>query len=345
MSLIDTFPKIVVVGVGGVGCRVVSAMAQSGINHVDFIAADSDVRDLDDAQVERKLRIGSDRSHAAGISANPEIDRSTTLEHADEIKSILSGSDIVFVVASMGGGMGTGGAPVFTRIAREAGALTIAIAKPLFYDFDEMMSKDILLEGIAELKRNADALIIVPNILLNDMKSAESLLDALKQTDKMVISSMKGIIDVVAIPDKGYEKYQEIKAMMPNGVTLAVGMGLASGVGRAGNAARMAISKNVTAGKKIKGSEKVLVSLIGGRDLEPSEYDDVVSVINKAMKPGADIIYGSMTSPEMNGQIMVTIYADGFEDQSNYFRVRRPEMLRWYGKGKCEGKLFRRVLR
>ena len=125
MSLIDTFPKIVVIGVGGVGCRVVSAMAQSGINHVEFIAADSDVRDLDDAQVERKLRIGSDRSHAAGISANPEIDRSTTLEHAAEIKSVLSGSDIVFVVAGMGGGMGTGGAPVIARIAREAGALTI----------------------------------------------------------------------------------------------------------------------------------------------------------------------------------------------------------------------------
>ena len=150
------------------------------------------------------------------------------------------------------------------------------------------MSKDIVVEGIAYLKQNADALIIVPNILLNDMKSTESLLDALKQTDKMVISSMKGIIDVVAIPDKGYEKYQEIKAMMANGVTLAVGMGLASGAGRTGKAARMAISKNLTAGKMIKGSERVLVSLIGGRDLEPSEYDDVVSVINKAMKPGAE---------------------------------------------------------
>ncbi len=324
--------KIKVIGVGGGGSNAVGTMVLSDIKGVEFIVANTDMQALELARAPIKLQIGSMLTCGRGAGGNPEVGRSAALEDVEKIKSMLSGADMIFITAGMGGGTGTGAAPVIAGLAREVGALAVGVVtKP--FSFEGISRMHRAEEGLAELKKSVDALIVIPNErLLNLAEKKTTLLESFKLADDVLGQAVKGISDVVMVPGYVNVDFADVKTVMSNRGRAVMGTGVARGEGRAIEAAQRAISSPLLEDGSIKGARAVLINITGGNDMGIYELNEASAIIKEEADSGANIIFGAVINPVMSEEIMVTVIATGFDEQGIRDRVKRPVSLKEYMK-------------
>ncbi|HSQ78629.1 MAG TPA: cell division protein FtsZ [Nitrospirota bacterium] len=323
---------IKVIGVGGGGSNAVGTMVLSDIRGVQFIVANTDMQALELAHAPIKLQIGSKLTCGRGAGANPEIGRSAALEDAEKIKAAIAGADMVFITAGMGGGTGTGAAPVIASLAREVGALAVGVVtKPFSFEGIARMHKAE--EGIAELKKSVDALIVIPNErLLNLAEKKTTLLESFKLADDVLGQAVKGISDVVMVPGYVNVDFADVKTVMASRGRAVMGTGVATGENRAAEAAQRAIASPLLEDGSIKGARAVLINITGGNDMGIYELNEASAIIKAEVDPGANIIFGAVINPVISEEVMVTVIATGFDEAGIRELVKRPVSLKEYMK-------------
>jgi cell division protein FtsZ len=329
----ERLPAIIkVIGVGGGGSNAVSSMIQSDIKGVQFIVANTDMQALERARAPIKLQIGSKLTCGRGAGADPEIGRSAALEDAEKITAAIAGADMVFITAGMGGGTGTGAAPVIANLVREAGALAVGVVtKP--FSFEGEARKRKAEEGISELKKNVDALIVIPNErLLNLAEKKTTLLESFKLADDVLGQAVKGISDVVMVPGYVNVDFADVKTVMASRGRAVMGTGIGKGENRAVEAAQRAIASPLLEDGSIKGARAVLINITGGNDMGIYELNEASAIIKEEVDPSANIIFGAVINPVMSAEVMVTVIATGFDEEGIRERVKRPVSLKEFMK-------------
>ena len=305
--------RIKVIGVGGSGCNAVNTMIASKFTGVEFIAANTDVQALSLSRAACTLSIGTRLTKGLGAGANPDVGREAALEDTDKIREMLEGADMVFVTAGMGGGTGTGAAPVIAAIARELGALTVAVVtKP--FQFEAAVRMRRAEEGVEELKKVVDTLIVIPNQrLLAVVDKSTSLVEAFKVVDDVLRQAVQGIADLVTTPGLVNVDFADVRTVMAHMGRAVMGMGSARGEHRAMEAAQKAISSPLLEEGSIHGARGVLLNITGGEGLSLHEVSEASTVIQEAADPEANIIFGSVINKQMKDDVVVTVIATGFE--------------------------------
>lgn len=302
-----------VIGVGGSGCNAINTMIGSHFVGVDFIAANTDMQALGLSKAPCTLPLGTRLTKGLGAGSNPEIGREAALEDTDSIRGVLEGADMVFVTAGMGGGTGTGAAPVIASIARELGILTVAVVtKPFFFEGAKRMQRAE--EGLKELKRYVDTLIVIPNQrLLSVVDKGTPLVDAFKVADDVLRQAVQGIADLVTTPGLVNVDFADVKTVMTHMGRAVMGMGMSRGNNRAVEATQKAISSPLLEDGSIQGARGVLLNITGGPNLSLHEVTEASTIIQEAADPEANIIFGSVIHGKMNEEVVVTVIATGFE--------------------------------
>jgi cell division protein FtsZ len=309
--------RIKVIGAGGGGTNAVNRMIEAGLNGVEFIAMNTDRQVLNVSLAPNKLQLGENLTRGLGAGGNPEIGRSAAEESKSEIKKSLESADMVFITAGMGGGTGTGAAPVIAEIAREMGALTVAVVtKP--FNFEGPRRMRLAEEGIDNLKAKVDTVIVVPNDkLLSVGDKRMTLVEAFKVADEVLRQGVQGISDIITIPGEINVDFADVKAIMQNAGSALMGIGVASGDHRAVEAAQAAISSPLLE-TSIEGALRVLINVTSGPDLTLAEANEAALLINSYCDSReANIIFGWVQDPSMEGQVRVTVLATGFANRGN----------------------------
>lgn len=307
------FAKIRVLGVGGGGTNAINSMISSAqIQGVDFVAVNTDAQALLLNQATTKLQIGDNLTKGLGSGGDPDIGRQAAEESAEKIKSLLEGSDMVFLAAGMGGGTGTGATPVIARIAKEVGALTIAVVtKP--FTFEGTRRAVSAEEGLENLKDKVDTLIVIPNQRILDVVDKKlSLLEAFKVADSVLTQGVQGISDLITLPGLINVDFADVRSIMTNAGSALMGIGSGVGENRAQTAARSAIASPLLE-VSMDGARGVLFNIIGGPDLTMSEVDEAAKIVSSAADPDANIIFGATIDDNMRDQIKITVIATGFD--------------------------------
>src|SRR5437588_90221 len=310
--------NIKVIGVGGGGTNAVNRMIEAGLNGVDFLAMNTDRQVLNISLAPTKMQLGENLTRGLGAGGNPEIGRSAAEESKTEIKKAIDGADMVFITAGMGGGTGTGAAPVIAEIAREVGALTVAVVtKP--FNFEGPRRMRLAEEGVDNLKAKVDTVIVVPNDkLLTVGDKRMTLVEAFRVADDVVRQGVQGISDIITIPGQINVDFADVKAIMSNAGSALMGIGIASGDHRAVEAAQMAISSPLLE-TSIDGALRVLINVTSGPDLTLAEANDAALLINNLCdRKEANIIFGWVSDPSMEGQVRVTVLATGFAPKTTH---------------------------
>jgi len=320
-----TFAKIKVVGVGGGGGNAVNSMITSNqIQGVEFITVNTDAQALLSSKAETKVQIGSNFTKGLGSGADPEVGHTAAEESREKLKDLLYDSDMVFITAGMGGGTGTGASPVIAEIAKESGALTVAVVtKPFAFEgIRRMQSAE---EGIEQLKDNVDTLIVIPNQRLMDVVDKKmTLLDAFRLADNVLGQGVQGISDLITVPGLINVDFADVKTIMSESGSALMGIGQASGENRAATAARMAVSSPLLE-VSIDGAKGILYNIIGGPDMSMSEVSDASTIIASAAAPDANIIFGATIDENMGSTIKISVIATGFDEkQMGYSSSNRP---------------------
>jgi cell division protein FtsZ len=304
--------QIKVVGVGGGGQNAVNRMIEDGVQGVEFIAMNTDQQSLMNSIAQTRVRIGEKITRGLGAGANPELGEKAAEESADEIYALLKGSDMVFVTCGMGGGTGTGAAPVVARIAKEIGALTIGVVtKP--FGFEGTPRNRAAEQGIERLKEHVDTLIVIPNDrLLDIVDKRASLNQALRAADEVLRQGVQGISEVITIPGLINLDFADVRTIMSEGGAALMAMGMASGEGRARMAAEQAITSNLL-DVTIDGARGILFNVTGGPDMSLFEVHEAASIIRQAAHPDCNVIFGSVVDDKMKDTIRITVIATGFE--------------------------------
>jgi len=305
--------RIKVVGVGGGGGNAVNRMIQAGIRGVDFIAANTDLQVLKVNRAAQKIQLGIATSKGMGAGSNPEIGRTAALEDAERIAEALTGSDMVFVTAGMGGGTGTGAAPVVAKIASEAGALVVAIvSKP--FSFEGRRKLRFAEEGIAELREYVDTLITIPNERLYAFVDRNiTAWEAFKIADDVLRQAVQGISDLITVPGYVNVDFADVKTVMENMGMALMGTGTATGEHRAVEAAQKAISNPLLEEQSIQGARAILINVTGGEDLTLAEFNEACQIVQQAADEDANIIFGLVQDGGMQEQVKVSVIATGFD--------------------------------
>lgn len=305
--------KIKVIGVGGGGCNAINTMIAANLIGVEFIAANTDVQALNRSLAHNKIQLGVKLTKGLGAGADPNIGRDAAIEDTEQIRDALAGSDMVFVTAGLGGGTGTGGAPVIANIAREIGALTVGVVtKPFSFEGVKRMQKAE--EGFKELKRYVDTLIVIPNQkLLSVIDKKTPMSEAFKIADDVLRQAVQGISDLITIAGLVNVDFADVRTIMSYMGRAIMGMGIARGENRAVEAAQRAISSPLLENNSIEGAQGVLINITGGQDLTLHEIDAASSVIKEVADPEANIIFGSVIDPEFDDIVKVTVIATGFD--------------------------------
>lgn len=318
--------RIKVIGIGGGGGNALSFMvSEGGINGVEFIAVNTDAQALLNNKATIKIQIGENLTKGLGSGGDSEIGRQAAEESKEKIKEELSGADMIFLSCGEGGGTGTGAAPVIAEIAKESGALTIAVVtKP--FDFEGSKRKFTADEGIMKLKEKVDTLIVVPNQrILNIIDKKTPILEAFKKVDAVLHQGVKGIAELITTPGLINVDFADIRTIMQGSGTALMGVGIGSGDKRAISAIKQAISSPLL-DISIEGAKGVLFNVVGGPDLTMAEVDEAASVIAKSVDPDADIIFGAVIDDKMMDSIKVTIIATKFDDSRlKLFRFKKTE--------------------
>ncbi|MFZ5424842.1 MAG: cell division protein FtsZ [Patescibacteria group bacterium] len=312
---IEKFAKIRVVGVGGAGCNVINTMIESQqINGVEFVAVNTDAQDLSISKAFVKIPIGQEITQGLGAGADPDIGRRAAEESRELIKQNLEGSDMVFVTAGMGGGTGTGAAPVIAALARELGALTVGVVtKPFHFEGAQRMQNAE--RGISELKTEVDALLTIPNQkLLEIADDRMSILDAFKVSDSVLHQGVQGISDLIVMPGLINVDFADVRTIMKDAGSALMGIGIGTGEDRATIAAKAAISSPLLE-VTIDGATGILFNVIGGHDLSMREVDVAARIISEAASNDANIIFGTTIDDTLSDQIKITVIATGFDSE------------------------------
>lgn len=312
MPELDTFASIKVVGVGGSGGNAVMRMIQAKLRGIEFVAINTDAQALSHNEAPIKIQIGKDSTRGLGAGADPEIGRKAAEENKEEIYEALKGSDMVFVTCGMGGGTGTGAAPLVAQIAKELGALTVAVVtKP--FTFEGIRRKKMAEIGIEELKDKVDTLITIPNDrLLQVIDKKTNLTDAFGIVDDVLRQGVQGISDLITLHGIINVDFADVRAIMSDAGSALMGIGRGSGDNRAIEAARAAIDSPLLE-LSIEGAKGILFNITGGPDLGMYEIDEAAKVITEAADPDANIIFGSIIDEAMSGEVKITVIATGFE--------------------------------
>ncbi|MGD0837614.1 MAG: cell division protein FtsZ [Polyangia bacterium] len=308
-------PKIKVVGVGGGGGNAVNTMIEGGIQGVDFVAANTDCQVLETNQAPTKIQIGKTLTKGLGAGANPDIGCAAALEDAQRIGEVLGGADMVFVTAGMGGGTGTGAAPVIARAARELGALTVGVVTKPFL-FEGLQRKKKAVAGIAELAKSVDALIVIPNDRLISLAGRNlTLRESFNMVDNVCLTAVRGISDLVMVPGLINVDFADVRSIMTGMGKALMGSGAGKGEKRALDAAQMAITSPLLEDVSINGATGILVNITGGPDLTLAEVNEACSLVHEAADPDANIIFGSVIDPNLSEEVRITVIATGFQSR------------------------------
>ena len=304
--------KIKVIGVGGGGGNAVNTMIRSGLEGVDFITANTDVQALRFSLAEQKLQVGRELTRGLGAGADPDVGRDAALEDRYEIQQALAGADMVFITAGMGGGTGTGGAAVVAQIARELGALTVAVVtKP--FGFEGKRRRKHAEIGISRLRECVDTLITIPNQRLLQVASPSlSMIDAFKMADDVLVNAVRGISDIINIPGRVNVDFADVKTVMSCMGQALMGIGAATGDQRAAEAAKMAISSPLLEDIDIEGATGILINITAGSEVTLMEVNEACSIVQDAAHEDANIIFGAVIDETLGGQMRVTVIATGF---------------------------------
>ncbi len=303
--------RILVVGVGGGGCNAVNTMIRSKVTGVEFVAVNTDLQALNRIAAHR-VQIGGQLSRGLGAGANPEIGRRAALEDLEKIRSILKGADMVFVTAGMGGGTGTGAAPIISQVAMEIGALTVAVVtKP--FSFEGPKREKNADEGLQELRKHADTLIVIPNDrLMSVVERSVPLTDAFKMADDILRQGVQGISDIITRPGLINLDFADVKTTMSRMGRAVMGIGVGRGEGRAMEAARNAIASPLLEDASIRGAKGVLVNFHGGSDMTLHEVIEASQLISEEGNRGINMIFGTVVEDEPRDEIRITVIAAGF---------------------------------
>lgn len=320
--------RIKVVGVGGGGGNALSFMvSEGGINGVEFVAVNTDAQALLNNKATVKIQIGENLTKGLGSGGDPEMGRQAAEESKERLKEDLSGADMIFLACGEGGGTGTGATPVIAEIAKESGALTIAVVtKP--FEFEGSKRKFSADEGIMRLKEKVDTLIVVPNQrILNIIDKKTPILEAFKKIDAVLHQGVKGIAELITTPGLINVDFADIRTIMQGSGTALMGVGVGSGDKRAIAAIKQAISSPLL-DISIEGAKGVLFNVVGGPDMTMAEVDEAASIISKSVDPDADIIFGAVIDEKMMDQIKVTIIATKFDDNRlKLFRFKKSDEI------------------
>lgn len=331
---VETFARIKVVGVGGAGGAAINRMVEAGVEGVQFIAINTDAQALHHSKAEVKIHIGKDATKGLGSGADPSVGKKAAEESIDEIKAALEGADMIFVTIGAGGGTGSGAGHVVARVAKEVDALVVGFAtKPFAFEGDKRRRNAD--EAIDKLRESVDTLIVIPNDrLLQTIDRQTPLLEAFKVADDVLRQGVQGISDLITVHGLINLDFADVKAVMKNAGTALMGIGRASGDNRATQAAQQAIESPLLE-VSIDGARGILFNVIGGHDIAMHEINTAAELITAAADPDANIIFGATINPDLEGEIIITVVATGFD--ASYFAKRsidddhKPEPKRTLG--------------
>ena len=311
----DQLAKIKVIGVGGGGCNAVNRMVESGLKGVEFIVANTDLQVLNNSLATVKLQIGSDLTDGLGAGANPEVGREAALESKSEIEEALKGADMIFVTCGMGGGTGTGASPVIAEIAQELGALTVGIVtKPFSFEGKKRMEQ--ALTGLEELKKHVDTLIVIPNDRLRELIDKQTpMLEAFREVDNVLHRGVQSISDLIAVAGLVNLDFADVKAVMKDRGNALIGIGVGSGENKAVEAAKQAVSSPLLE-TSINGATDAIINVTGGSSLTLFEVEEAAEVIRTAANTDINTIFGAVINENLNDEVIVTVIATGFEQDS-----------------------------
>ena len=323
---IETFAKIKVVGVGGGGGSAINRMVANGIRGVGFVAVNTDVQALHYNKANEKIHIGKTVTKGLGAGMNPDLGKGAAEESQNEIKEALKGCDMVFVTCGLGGGTGSGASPVVAQIAKEMGALTVAVVTKPFM-FEGGQRKNIADRAYAELADKVDTIITISNDkLLQVIDKKTSLLEAFKIADDVLRQGVQGIAEIITVPGIINADFADVKAVMSNAGSALMGIGMASGENKAVEAAKDAINSNLL-DMSIDGARGIVFTITGGPDLSMTEVSEAAKVITSAADDDAKIIFGAVIDEKMKDQIKITVVATGFDGRG---KSQKTEMTKSY---------------
>ncbi len=322
-ELIDNVPSsavIKVIGIGGGGGNAVKHMIENAVDGVDFICANTDAQALSDISSKTVLQLGGEITKGLGAGANPEIGRAAAMEDRERIADALRGADMVFITAGMGGGTGTGGAPVVAEVARELGILTVAVVTRPF-PFEGKKRLQIALEGIGELQQHVDSLITIPNEkLLEVLGKNTSLLDAFREANDVLLGAVQGIADLIIRPGMINVDFADVRTVMSEMGMAMMGTGQSKGENRAREAAERAINSPLLDDINLQGARGILVNITAGLDLSLGEFSEVGDTIEEFASEEATVVVGTVIDPELKDELKVTVVATGLGSEA----VRTP---------------------
>ena len=307
--------KIAVFGVGGGGCNAVNTMINCRLSGVEFISANTDAQALGLSLAPKRVQLGEQLTRGLGAGANPQVGREAALETVEQLRELLTGMDMVFVTAGMGGGTGTGGAPVVANVARELGVLTVGVVtKPFMFEGAKRLHRAE--EGIRELKRACDTVVVIPNQrLLSLVDKSTPLTEAFKIADDILRQAVQGIADLITVPGLINVDFADVRAVMSHMGRAVMGMGASKGPNRAVEAAQKAISSPLLEDGSVEGARGVLINISGGSSLSLHEVTDAASIVQELADPSANIIFGSVIDDRFGDEVVVTVIATGFESE------------------------------
>lgn len=313
--------RIKVIGIGGAGCNAVNTMIAAGLTPVEFVVGNTDLQSLSKSATQYRIQLGPVRTKGLGAGANPEVGKEAALESESEIRAALEDANMVFVAAGMGGGTGTGGAPVVARISRELGILTVGVVtKPFQHEGHRRMG--YAEEGLRELRRHVDSLLVIPNQkLLTLVNKSTPMLEAFKVADDVLRQAIKGIADVITTPGQVNVDFADVQTVMSYRGRAVMGMGMAGGSNRAREATQQAITSPLLEENGIEGAKGLLVNIAASKDLSLHEFNEVSTIAKEAADPQANIITGHVVDPGLRDEIIVTVIATGFQQQQDSLRT------------------------
>ena len=303
--------KIKVIGVGGGGGNAVNTMIAAGLSGAEFIVANTDAQALKANLSNIKIQLGEQVTKGLGAGANPEVGRKSAMEDREKIKELLEGSDMVFITAGLGGGTGTGAAPIIAEVAKEVGALTVAVVtKPFIFEGNRRMKQAE--EGLRELRNTVDTVITIPNQrLLAVAGKNTSMIDAFKKVDEVLLQAVKGISDLINVHGLINVDFADVKTIMSEMGMALMGTGIAQGENRALEAAQKAVSSPLLEDIKIEGARGLLINIAGGKDMGIAEVSEAAEKIKSEAHPDANIIFGAVIDDELEDRMMITVIATG----------------------------------
>ena len=318
--------KIEVIGVGGGGSNAVNRMIDSSLGGVTFRVLNTDAQALLQSSAESRVQLGQNLTRGLGAGGNPSIGQKAAEESKEELQQALEGSDLVFIAAGMGGGTGTGAAPVVAEVAKQSGALTVAIVtKPFSFEGKRRMRQAE--EGIARLAENVDTLIVIPNDRLKEVASGASIQEAFRNADDVLRMGVKGISEIITCPGQINVDFADVRSVMTEAGTALLGMGNGSGRSRALEAAQAAINSPLLEAGRIDGAKGCVVNITGGQDLTLDDVNAVGEIISDVVDQDANIILGTAINESMEGEVQVTMIATGFESNQQFKQQRLKNRL------------------